>query len=91
MNENQSSLDSLIGTLKQQRDDLKLQMHLASMEAKEEYDRISEKVDALNEHYEPLKGAVSETTGNVVSALGLVADELKVGYERIRKTLSEQK
>ena len=91
MSEKQSALEEIISKLKQERDQLKLQMHLASMEAKEDYDRISRKVDEVSAQYDPLKDAVEETADNVFSALGLVADELKVGYQRVRKAISDQK
>ena len=86
-----SALDDVISTLKQERDELKLQMHLASMDAKDDYDRISDKVDQLSDHYEPIKDAVEESADNVITALGMVADELKVGFQRVRKAISEEK
>ena len=89
MGEQQSHLDDLITKLKQERDELKLQMHLASMEAKDEYERVSGKVDELTVHYEPLKDVVEDTAQNVFTAFGMVADELKVGFERVRKTITE--
>ena len=64
-------------------------MHLASMEAKDEYDRVSSKVDELATHCEPMTEAVEETAENVVAALGLFADELKVGFQRVRQAISE--
>lgn len=90
MSEIQNRLDDLISKLKQERDELKLQMHLASMDAKDEYERISGKVDQVIEQYEPLQDAVEETADNVFSALGLAADELKAGYQRIRQAISEE-
>ncbi len=91
MSEHSSRLDDLITSLKQERDELKLQMHLASMEAKDEYERVSGKVDELTDQYEPVKNAVEETAENVFAALGLVADELKFGFQRVRKTITEEK
>ena len=90
MSEQQSALNEAISKLKQERDELKLKMHLASMDAKDEYDRISGKVDELSDQYDPVKDAVEEAAGNVFSALGMVADELKVGFHRVRKAVSEK-
>ena len=89
MSEQRNALDEVISKLKQERDELKLQMHLASMDAKDEYERVSGKVDELTDQYDPVKDAVEESADNVFSALGLVADELKAGFERVRKSLSE--
>ena len=91
MSDEKSSLESLVSELKQQRDELKLQMHLASMEAKDEYERLSSKCDELSDQYEPVSKAVEETADNLISALNLAAGELKVGFQRVRKALTESK
>ncbi len=91
MSEQRSALEDLISKVKQERDALKVQMHLASMDAKDEYERLSGKCDQLADQYEPVKDAVEESAGNVFSALGLVADELKVGFQRVRKAVTEDK
>lgn len=90
MTDQKSSLDDVVSKLKQERDELKLQMHLASMEAKDEYERISGQVDELSGQYEPVKDAVEETAGNVFAALGMVAEELKIGFGRVRKSITEK-
>lgn len=88
---NQSSLlNDAISQLKQERDELKLKMHLASMDAKDEYNRVSGKVDELADQYAPVKDAVDESAGNVLSALGLAADEMMAGFHRVRKAISDQ-
>jgi len=89
MSETGKKLDDLVNTVKQERDELKLRMHLASMEAKDEYDRLSEKCDQLAEEYQPVTDAVGKTADNLMSALGMVADELKFGFQRVRKALDE--
>ncbi len=89
MSDQKNVLEEVISKLKQERDELKVQMHLASMDAKDEYDRLSRKCDELTDQYEPVKDAVEDTADNVFSALGLVADELKIGFQRVRKAVSE--
>ena len=80
-------LAELISSLKQQRDELALQIHLGKEEAKEEWDKVTAKLDELGRDYEPLKDAVGETAGNVLEALKLVAGEVQEGFQRIRKAL----
>lgn len=89
MSEQKNSLEELISGLKQERDELKLKMHLAGMDAKDEYDRISDKIDELATQYEPVSDAVEETAGNIWSALSMAAGELKAGYQRVRKAIDE--
>ena len=91
MSEQKNTLEQMLSELKQQRDELRLQMHLAGMEAKDEYERLSDKCDELSNQYEPLSSAVEETADNVFSALGLAAGELKVGFLRVKKALTEEK
>jgi hypothetical protein len=90
MAEIRERLDEVINKLKQERDEIRLQIHLANMEGKDEYDRISRKVDQLTDQYEPVKDAVEDTAENIFTALGMVADELKVGFKRVRKTITEE-
>jgi chromosome segregation ATPase len=89
MSDQKSTLDRLVSEIKQQRDELRLKMHLAGMEAKDEYDRLSGRYDELSKQYEPVSEAVEDTAENLLSALSLAAGELKVGFQRVRKALSE--
>ena len=91
MSENRTELEQAISKLKQERDEVNLQIHLAGMDAKDEYDRLSGKLDELTNEYEPVKNAVEETAENVFSALGLVADELSAGFQRVRKSITDDK
>ena len=90
MSETKSTLERLVKSLKQERDELKLKMHLASMDAKNEYERLSRKYDEMSEQIDPVKGAVEESAEGVFAALGLVADELKVGFQRVRKAIRDE-
>lgn len=90
MSSEKSSLDQLITSLKKERDALRLQMHLASMDVRDEYERLAEKIGTLSEQYEPVREAVQESAKGLVTALGLAAEEMKIGFERIRKSLNQQ-
>ncbi len=83
------TLQELIDTLKQHRDELRVKMHLAEMDAKDEYERLSCKMDELSSQYQPVKDAVSESADNVIAALLLAAEEMKNGFVRVAKSLKE--
>ncbi len=83
MSSQQERLEELIRSLKRERDELKLRSHLAQMEAKEEFDRLSKRIDELSEQYEPVRGAVEESAGSVFAALQLAAEEMKGGLRRV--------
>lgn len=87
MTEDHSKINRLISSLKQQRDELKLQMHLASAEVKDEWKGLEEKFQQMTSNYEPVKHAVGETAGDVWESLKLVAGEIEEGFHRIRKSL----
>jgi hypothetical protein len=90
MTQKPNGIEELISCLQQERDELKLKMHLTGMETKEEYDRLSDKLDELLVQYKPVSNAVEESAKNVVSALVLAADEMKNGFHRVRKNITDQ-
>jgi citrate lyase beta subunit len=83
----QENLAELITVLKQQRDELRVKMHLAGMETKEEYERLSDRINELNKQYEPTKDAAVETAEGVYKALKLAGEEMLNGFHKIRKSL----
>ncbi len=79
-----SELDDIIAELKQKRDELVVQMHLASKEAKDEWEELEEKLEDFT-----AKAKLGETGEGVGKALGQLGDELKLGYERILKAVKD--
>ncbi|MEM1448209.1 MAG: hypothetical protein AAGI22_03810 [Planctomycetota bacterium] len=86
-----SMLETTLTALQRQRDELRVKIHLGSMEARDEYERVSARIDEVTKQYEPLTDAVGETANNVFSALGLAAEELVHGFNRVRRALDEKK
>lgn len=66
--------------LKQRRDELRLQMHLASMEAKEEWEDLMKEWDRFVSRSELDKS--TEEVGEAAKHLGL---RLKDAFDRMRK------
>ncbi|WDQ14854.1 hypothetical protein [Rhodopirellula sp. P2] len=79
-------ISNMIGDLKEERDELALQIHLGKEEAKSELARLDKKLEELNQQYQPLKNAVDETSDDVWAAFQLVGEEIKNGFYRIRKS-----
>ncbi|MDG1895284.1 MAG: hypothetical protein P8J37_10275 [Fuerstiella sp.] len=90
MSDERRTLDSLMSHLRMERDELKLKVHLAELDAKDEYARLSEKFDELTVQYDPIKNAVAESAENVVAALRLAAGEMSNGFQQIRKAIKEK-
>jgi len=87
MTDGKSKIDEMKAAIEQVRDEIKLKAHLGEAEAKEELNKLDKKWNSFLEQYKPLADEAGKTVGNATTALGLAADELKAGYERIRKLL----
>jgi hypothetical protein len=87
MSDRKERLEEMVSSLKQIRDELKVQIHLGKAEAKDEWEKLEEKWQELKAHKETVAEAVEESAKDVGSALELVGGELKAGYERIKKLL----
>ena len=87
MTHEKNQIEEMISSLKQQRDELSLQIHLGNMEAKDEFDKAKSKLDKLTEEFEPLKDAVEESASNVFTSLKLVGEELLASFGRVRRSL----
>lgn len=87
MSERRNALAQLFSTLRQQRDELRLKIHLGSQELKDEWEKLDEKYTRVKADYEPLQHAVGETAEDVWESLQLVGEEIKEGFKRIGKSL----
>lgn len=87
MSDQKNLVEETISTLRQQRDELALKIHLGAAEAKDEFASAQEKLDKMTEDYEPVKDALEESASQVFSALKLVGDEVMSSFDRIRKSL----
>lgn len=87
MSEHRRRTEEMISALKQQRDQLALRIHLAGTEAKEEWSRLDERLNQLVHRVAPLRQAGGETAEDVWESLKLVGEEVRQGFEKIRKAL----
>ncbi len=85
MKENKNTLDEIKNSIEQLRDEIKLKAHLGEQEAKDELAQLEKKWEGFLAEYKPVLSEAEKTAKNTGTALGLAADEIKSGYERIRK------
>ena len=85
--ENKSFVSELISDLKQQRDELRVRLHLGGQELKTEWEKLDDKLNQLSHRFDPLKDAVGDTAEDVWDSLKLVGGEIKEGFHRIRQAL----
>jgi len=79
-----SDFDDLIDELKTKRDELRLQMNLASKEARDEWEELEGKMEDFT-----TRAQLGDTGEGVGKALGQLGHELKLGYERLRKAVKD--
>lgn len=80
-------LDELLDTLRRQRDMLKLKIHLARAEARDEWEELEKKWQHLSAKSAVARRDADDVSKNVFAAAKLVAEELRRGYERIGRDL----
>ena len=93
--ETQEPSASLLRAVRQQRDELKLKMHLASKDAQDQWEALEQKWGEIKERGEPLTSAAKEAAGSAGeqakkvtgAALDLMAREISAGYEKLRGLL----
>ena len=88
--ENEKSFwDETLSSLRQQRDELALQLHLGKAEARDEWEKMRAKLERLNQDCEPVKDAVGQSAENLMESMKLVAGEIKDGFDRVYKSLQD--
>jgi uncharacterized protein YjbJ (UPF0337 family) len=76
-----------VENLKTQRDELKVRMHLAAADAKDEWDKLEGKWNHFEAKAKQVGDQASDVSKDVWAAAKDLGAEIKEGYERIRKTL----
>lgn len=76
-------LDTLSEKIKQQRDEITVQLNLAGMEAKDEWEKAEAKWAELKSKAEEIKDDTQETTEELVAVAKVIAEELTGAYQRI--------
>ncbi|MEQ9570409.1 MAG: hypothetical protein RLN75_09490 [Longimicrobiales bacterium] len=87
MSERQEKLQGLLQRLEQERDELKMKLGLAKLEAREEWQELEDKIQGLRGRLKVLKDEAGEAGGDVGAAFEMMADEVKEGIGRLRKLL----
>ncbi len=80
-------LDTLFEDLKQQRDELRLKIHLAKAEARTEWENLESRWDEIKPKLDQAKNDAANTASEVLGALELAGEAIKKGYHRIKRDL----
>lgn len=85
----QKEFSDLVETLKTERDEIKLKLHLASMEAKEEFDTLDDKWDLVAQKAAEIADDAVDVSEEAIAKAKAVGEELKETYQKLRAKLSE--
>ena len=80
----------LLHKLKQERDELNLQMHLAKADAHDEWERLEKKWNHFQGKAATVGDAAAEASKEVGAATRILAEELKHGYQHIREAIAKE-
>lgn len=73
--------------LRQERDELRLKLHLGKAELRDEWETLERKWERLEGRVEGAAEEARESSREVGAAFGVLADELGEAYRRIRARL----
>lgn len=79
----------IVTDLERQRDELKVRLHLARAEARDEWDRLKldEKIATLRQRADAAGVEARDAMKDIGKAAESLADEIREGLDRVRKTL----
>ncbi len=86
-----ADIDEILEDLKQKRDELRVQIHLASKEVKDEWEELEEKMEDFSGKARQFAddAKLKETGAGIGDALSQLGSELKRGYERIKDAMQD--
>jgi predicted nucleic acid-binding Zn-ribbon protein len=77
-------INEMIADLKQLRDELKVQLHLAKEDIKNDWDEVEGNLAKLESKAKNIGDAAKDASGDVGEAAKLLAEEVKNGFDKIR-------
>ncbi len=79
-----ADIDDILEDLKQRRDELRVQVNLASKDLQDEWEELEGKMKEFSE-----RAQIEATAEGIGDALGGLGHELKLGYERLRDAIKK--
>lgn len=85
MSDIKKSINEMVNELKQERDDLRVKLHLAKMEVSDEWEKIDAKLVMLEIKVKDLGNATAEASQEIAAAAKLLGEEVRDGFKKIAK------
>jgi uncharacterized protein (DUF342 family) len=71
----------------QQRDELRVQLNLAKLEAQEEWHKTEEKLEEFKSKLAAVADEAKDASEDVLTSVKMLGEEIKSAYERIKSRL----
>lgn len=81
------SVDRMVNELKHERDELKVKLHLARMDAGDEWQKLETRLAKLDAKAQELGNATAEASHEIGAAAKLLGEEIRKGLKTIGKHL----
>jgi len=79
----------LLAKLRTERDELRVRLHLAGAEAREEWEKLEPRLAELEARAAQVGEAAGAAAKDVGAALAMLGEELGEGYARIRRAMKK--
>jgi SMC interacting uncharacterized protein involved in chromosome segregation len=87
MNDMKDRIDEMLDALKQERDELKVKLQLARMNAGDEWEKLEIQLEKLEAKANELGGVAADASQDIGAAAKLLGEEIAIGFKEIRKHL----
>ncbi len=76
-------IDEMLSELKQERDELRVKVHLAKLEAGDEWEKLEVKLAKLEAKTRELADATAEMSQDIGAAAKLLGEEIRDGFKKL--------
>jgi SMC interacting uncharacterized protein involved in chromosome segregation len=80
-------IDELLSELKQERDELRVKIGLAKLEARDEWREVEDKLRKLESKGKEVGGATAEASKDIGAAAKLLGEEIRKGLKAVARHL----
>lgn len=80
-------LNEMLTRLEQERDELRVRIHLGKAEAREEWDKLDARIGELRSRLDRAGSEAGEAMDDVATAAKALGEEIRSGFDRIRRAL----
>lgn len=83
----QDKMREMLEKLEQERDELRVRLHLGKAEAKAEWDKLDARIAVMRGRLDRAGDEAGEVMEDVGAAAKLLGEEIRSGFDRVRRML----